>query len=589
MPFCTKCGNRIGNDDKFCFQCGAPILVSQSESNELTNQLQDKIEPIRESKMDDTAVSHGVTSSEHSEGYSIDRKTLFEDGMLVLTSTDLILYSSDEKDELKRIPLTIIDECSYSMLSRGLVIKKRVNAKENFDAHLNALRQEKSELEEEIEELKQEMKESDKEEREQLKEKLSKLESELGEIDMEVKELVSNPTKIEIKEREVADIQKEVFRLSKNYSGKHSSRDEYKIWEYAVKRRIEGLSKLKVETSPHGAIVRINNEVVGTTPLTIELPLLDDAVLKGEYNVELLKEEYERVTFSIPTDHNKAFKKSIELKTMKTPDRARDEFIKSLRPNLPDRSVDLAYYLIEREIMGTNELLLLTKDTLLVMNKDKTQYLFEIPYGSIKEVKYDRGLFGNKSIRIIYNEKDFKDELFELWIDNKNGQVTAAEVKRYSESLIEYLTRKMKESTLTSAPMHKRAKEHYIITERDLQDNFRRFEPYEFEELIAKLFAAKGYQVEVTPKSGDYGVDVIARAGHDVLAIQVKHWEAAVGGPDVHKTLGSMITYSANRAMVITTSDFTNQAYEIQKRGAPVVLWNGERVKEEFRRQFLNN
>ena len=67
------------------------------------------------------------------------RKTIFDDGMLVLTSSDLILYSSDEKDELKRIPLSIIDGCSYSMLRRGLVVKQRVNAEENVVSYLGKL------------------------------------------------------------------------------------------------------------------------------------------------------------------------------------------------------------------------------------------------------------------------------------------------------------------------------------------------------------------------------------------------------------------------------------------------------------------
>lgn len=528
-------------------------------------------------------------AEETSLSYSIDRKTLFEDGMLVLTSTDLILYSSDEKDELKRIPISIIGECSYSMLSRGLVIKKIVNTRENLDEYLKELREKKIELDQKIEETKEEMKESDKDDRKELKEELSKIEQEAEQIKTEIAELENDPTKIEIKERELANIQKEVFRLPKNFSAEHSIKDEYKIWEYGIKRRIEGLSKLKIETRPYNAIVRINDEIVGITPLTIELPLLDSAVLGGKYRVELLKEGYEKIDFSIPLDRNSAFSKSIELKSPKNRNDVDDQGVNSLRSGLPDRSIDLSDYLIEREITGTYEMLLLTKDTLLVMSKDKTQYLFEIPYGSIKDVIYDKGFFGNKGVKITFNEKDFKDQFFEVWIGSKNGQLSQAEVKRYSEFLVDYLTRKMKESTVTVAPMHRRAKEHYEITEKDLQNNFRRFEPYEFEHLIAKLFAAKGYQVEVTQKSGDFGVDVLARAGHDIVAIQVKHWEASVGGPDVHKTLGSMLTFGATRAMVITTSDFTNQAYEIRKRGAPVVLWNGERVREEFRNAFLSN
>ncbi len=61
-----------------------------------------------------------------------------------------------------------------------------------------------------------------------------------------------------------------------------------------------------------------------------------------------------------------------------------------------------------------------------------------------------------------------------------------------------------------------------------------------------------------------------------------------MGGPDVHKTLGSMITFGATRAMVVTSSDFTNQAYEIQKMGAPIELWNGSRLREEFRQYLLD-
>lgn len=576
---------------------------------DITNQPQEKTESITEADIGVTATDEEVaeepstsitiTRDKNKLLYdiptnqyfdSIDRKTLFEDGMLVLTSTNLILYSSDEKDELKRILLSIIDECSCDWLRRGLVIKKRVNTRENFNEYIKQLREKKMELEQRIEGLKEEMKESDKEDRERLKEELSGIEEEIDEIMAEIAEMDNDPTKIETKERELAKIQKEVFRLPKNYHYTHSAKEEYKIWEYAIRRRLKGPSKIKVETRPHDAIVRINNEIVGTTPLNIELPLLDGAILNAEYHVELLKEKYEKVNFSIPIDHNSTFKESKELKPMKSPDEVYNQGVKSLRVNLPDRSVDLSYYSIDREIMGTDELLLLTKDALLVLSKDRTQYLLEIPYGSIKEVKYDTGFFGSKSVKITYNDKDFKDDSdFVVWVDNKDGQMSDKEVKRYSESLVEHLSRMMKESSVTTAPMRKRAKEHYLITEKDLQNNFRRFEAYEFEVLIAKLFNAKGYQVEVTPKSGDVGVDVLAKAGHDVVAIQVKHWRAPVGGPDVLKTLGGMVTSEANHAIVITTSHFTNQAYEIQKRGAAVDLWDGERVKEEFRKNFLSN
>jgi restriction system protein len=122
----------------------------------------------------------------------------------------------------------------------------------------------------------------------------------------------------------------------------------------------------------------------------------------------------------------------------------------------------------------------------------------------------------------------------------------------------------------------------------DINNNFSRFEPFEFERLIARLFEKKGYKTTVTQERGDLGVDVLAEAGSEKIAIQVKHWQAPVGGPDIHKTLGSMISYGADRAMVVTSSDFTSQAYEIQKRGAPIELWNGSRLRDEFRQYILD-
>ena len=71
--------------------------------------------------------------------------------------------------------------------------------------------------------------------------------------------------------------------------------------------------------------------------------------------------------------------------------------------------------------------------------------------------------------------------------------------------------------------------------------------------------------------------------------IQVKQWDANVGGPDVHKTLGSMVSHRASRAMVVTTSDFTNQAYDIQRDGSPVDLWNGARLDAEIRKHMMGD
>ena len=107
--------------------------------------------------------------------------------------------------------------------------------------------------------------------------------------------------------------------------------------------------------------------------------------------------------------------------------------------------------------------------------------------------------------------------------------------------------------------------------------------PFEFENFISELFKKIGYNTEVTSKTGDYGIDVIAKDKNDVIAIQVKKYSKGnnVSNRDVQRLLGAMHlrTIKANKAILITTSDFTMQAKE-QAKEAPIELWNGS---------YLNN
>lgn len=44
--------------------------------------------------------------------------------------------------------------------------------------------------------------------------------------------------------------------------------------------------------------------------------------------------------------------------------------------------------------------------------------------------------------------------------------------------------------------------------------------PRQFEELVCEHYRKKGYKTEITPLSGDYGIDVFATKGKEKLAIQ---------------------------------------------------------------------
>jgi len=609
MPFCPKCGHQVEEGHKFCYKCGSQMPSTESKEPEK-----------QEKQIPETKVETPIPVIDPKKSlstYSIDRKTLFDDGLLVLTSSDLILYSSDEKDELKRIPLSIIEGCSYSMLKRGLVIKKKANAEENLSRYLDQLESDiesfqkelegldnlidekdeaikdldkqikKAEYDEDAEELESQIDsleneiEQHEEEKENIEEKIEKTKKDTSTLD-------SDTEAIKEKEDELADIEKEVIKLPKNFSANHSTKDEYKIWEYVVKRRILGPSKIKISSMPYGAIVTVNDEVVGTTPLVTELPINDEAILKGRYTIQLLKDGYEVEEFDVSKDPGQAYLQELELKQQKEPDPETKREILSLQQFVPDRSIDLSTFDIEKEFVGQNEAFLLTENTLMVLDKEKKNHLFEIPFGIIQSAKYHKGFMGDKSVELNFKEKEFGEQSFKIWLDDKGGTISDAERKQYSESLVENLKRKIKQVKTIVVPKHIHAKEFYSITEQDIKNNFKKFNPEDFEHLIAKLFNAKGYKAQVTQYQGDFGVDVIAESGSQKAVIQVKHWKNNVGSPDVQKTLGSMFKYKANQAIVITSSDFTNQAYETMDGSTPLELWNGERVQQEIEEYLVN-
>ena len=114
-----------------------------------------------------------------------------------------------------------------------------------------------------------------------------------------------------------------------------------------------------------------------------------------------------------------------------------------------------------------------------------------------------------------------------------------------------------------------------------LRNNFADYSPREFEKFIARLFKKMGYEVRLGPYVGDYGVDIIAQKDDRRILIQVKKYARGhlVGNREVRDALGA-IWGKADKAIIITTSDFTEQAYE-QAKDAPIELWN-HRTLENF-------
>lgn len=115
--------------------------------------------------------------------------------------------------------------------------------------------------------------------------------------------------------------------------------------------------------------------------------------------------------------------------------------------------------------------------------------------------------------------------------------------------------------------------------------------PAFFERVVVLLLRAMGYggvtgEGSVTGKSGDGGIDGIIKEdklGLDVVCIQAKRYaDSSVGRPTVQQFVGSMDFVQANKGVILTTSQFSKEAYDFVGRivGKKVVLIDGQKVAD---------
>ena len=111
-----------------------------------------------------------------------------------------------------------------------------------------------------------------------------------------------------------------------------------------------------------------------------------------------------------------------------------------------------------------------------------------------------------------------------------------------------------------------------------------------FERLVVELLVAMGYggslkdAGQAVGRSGDGGIDGIIKEdklGLDYLYVQAKRWEGTVGRPVVQAFAGSLDEQRARRGVMITTSQFSQDAHNFVNRiEKKIVLIDGERLTQ---------
>lgn len=105
-------------------------------------------------------------------------------------------------------------------------------------------------------------------------------------------------------------------------------------------------------------------------------------------------------------------------------------------------------------------------------------------------------------------------------------------------------------------------KSRYLKATLDVVD---RMEGEEFEEFLEIHFKEDNYKVSLTPKTCDYGADLILKKSGIKTVVQAKRWKQKVGIEAVQQAVASINYYKADTSMVVTNSYFTQNAENLAK------------------------
>lgn len=120
--------------------------------------------------------------------------------------------------------------------------------------------------------------------------------------------------------------------------------------------------------------------------------------------------------------------------------------------------------------------------------------------------------------------------------------------------------------------------------EEELLARLLQVSPAMFERLVLTLLRRLGYGGAVEAgqhigRPGDGGVDGVIREdtlGLDIVYVQAKRWQGAVGSPTVLEFAGALSAHRARKGVLITTSTFTREALATAGRvDARIVLIDG--------------
>ncbi len=115
-----------------------------------------------------------------------------------------------------------------------------------------------------------------------------------------------------------------------------------------------------------------------------------------------------------------------------------------------------------------------------------------------------------------------------------------------------------------------------------VEDAVDKLDPWQMQDLVAGLLRAMSYQVKVSPKGPDGGVDILAHKDafgfeQPIIKVQVKHKKAASSAPEIQQLLGAN-PIGAN-SLFVSTGGFTTSARTVAQQNRVKLLDLSELVE----------
>lgn len=103
----------------------------------------------------------------------------------------------------------------------------------------------------------------------------------------------------------------------------------------------------------------------------------------------------------------------------------------------------------------------------------------------------------------------------------------------------------------------------------------------QFEVLLEHLFANKGYRVARIRGCGEIGADLLLHDADGRIIVQARRWTGLVRHDSVQQAVAAMARFGVARALVVTSSDYSEQAVSAANSNG-VTLWNRATLAAEL-------